>query len=236
MHLLFLSQVLPYPLDAGPKFRSYYVLRYLAQRHHITLVAFTRATDSPEAVEHLRQFCESVLPIPLQRSRTRDALDFTRSLLSNRPFLIARDDLAAMDATLAQLTQANHFDAIHADQLSMAQYARRLPSMRRVFDAHNAMWLLVKRLAENSKSPLKRAVLEREARVMRNHEAVTCAEFDRVITVTDEDRRALTFDAPSPRAPLITIPICIDPAESQPIRFNPNATDVICVGGMFYPP
>jgi hypothetical protein len=29
MRILFLSQVLPYPLDAGPKMRSYFVLRHL---------------------------------------------------------------------------------------------------------------------------------------------------------------------------------------------------------------
>ncbi len=236
MKLLFLSQVLPYPLDAGPKFRSYYVLRYLAQRHRITLVAFTRATDSQEALAHLSQFCESVVPIPLQRSRARDVLDFVRSLVFNRSFLITRDDLAEMDAALARLTQLNHFDAIHADQLSMAHYARRLPVLQRVFDAHNAMWVLLERLAENEPSPFKRIFLRREARLMRSHEARTCAEFDRVITVTDEDRRALTFGVPPPCAPLITIPICIDPSEIQPIPFNPNAADVICVGGMFYPP
>ena len=31
MHILFLSQLLPYPPDTGAKVRSYYILRYLAQ-------------------------------------------------------------------------------------------------------------------------------------------------------------------------------------------------------------
>ncbi len=52
MNILFLSQVLPYPLDAGPKIRIYYVLRYLAQRHDVSLVSFTREGDE-KAVPHL---------------------------------------------------------------------------------------------------------------------------------------------------------------------------------------
>jgi hypothetical protein len=34
MRILFLSQLVPYPLDAGPKVRSYYVLRWLAEAGH----------------------------------------------------------------------------------------------------------------------------------------------------------------------------------------------------------
>ena len=32
MRVLFLTQVLPYPLDAGPKIRAYYVLRHLGDQ------------------------------------------------------------------------------------------------------------------------------------------------------------------------------------------------------------
>jgi|GEM_PF-6278091 len=35
MRILYLSQVLPFPLDAGPKVRAYHVLRYLAGRHRV---------------------------------------------------------------------------------------------------------------------------------------------------------------------------------------------------------
>ena len=56
MKILFLSQILPYRLDAGPKVRAYYVLCHLAQRHAVTLLTFTRPDDPPEAVAHLRAF------------------------------------------------------------------------------------------------------------------------------------------------------------------------------------
>jgi hypothetical protein len=53
--ILFLTQVLPYPLDAGPKVRAYYMLRHLAATHEVTLVSFVRPDDKPEYIEHLRQ-------------------------------------------------------------------------------------------------------------------------------------------------------------------------------------
>ena len=45
MKIVFLTQVLPYPLDAGPKLRAYYVLRQLAAQHEVLLVSFSRQED-----------------------------------------------------------------------------------------------------------------------------------------------------------------------------------------------
>ena len=74
MKILFLTQVLPYPLDAGPKVRAYYNLRYLADKHAVTLLSFVRPTDSPEALSHLKSFCTRVETIKMPRSRVRDGL------------------------------------------------------------------------------------------------------------------------------------------------------------------
>ena len=71
--ILFLTQVLPYPLDAGPKIRAYYVLRHLAQQHQVHLVSFVRGEDRDEHVKHVASFCDAVDTIPMIRSRWRDA-------------------------------------------------------------------------------------------------------------------------------------------------------------------
>ncbi|HHJ06032.1 MAG TPA: glycosyl transferase family 1, partial [Anaerolineae bacterium] len=67
MKILFLSQVLPYPVNAGPKMRSYFVLRYLAQQHQVTLLTFVRDTDKAENIAHLAEFCEETHTIPMRR-------------------------------------------------------------------------------------------------------------------------------------------------------------------------
>ena len=96
MRVLFLTQVLPYPLDAGPKVRAYYTLRHLAQRHAVSLLTFVRPNDPPSAVDHLRSICESVETIDIRRGRARDAWHLARSLIGGTPFLIERDRNAEM--------------------------------------------------------------------------------------------------------------------------------------------
>ncbi len=246
MNVLFLTQVLPYPLDAGPKVRAYYVLRHLAAQHTVTLVSFVRASDSPAALAHLREVCAQVVTCPLPRSRLRDAAAVVRSGRRGEPVLIARDWLPALAHTLGRLLTTTTFDVIHADQLWMAPYAlaarslaaRRGHRPRLVLDQHNAVYLIPRRMAAAAHSVLRRLVWQREARLMARYEARTCLAFDRVVTVTAPDRQALRALYPAPPVPDFTdvIPICID-AQAVPVQPRPAAQPgLLFLGGMHWPP
>lgn len=246
MRVLFLSQVLPYPLDAGPKMRSYYVLRHLAQQHQVTLLTFVRATDRAEHVAHLAEFCEAVHTVPMQRSRGRDLKFLARSLLGRQPFIIVRDQLPAMTDKLGQLLKSGSYDVIHADQLWMAQYAVAARQMaaaappKLLLDQHNAVHLIPKRLAEAEQNPLKRLILAREARLMADYEVEICQQFDRVVWVTAEDRRvvgALSNAIATQPAYATVIPICADPAGVEPVTPTGGAPwRITFLGGLHWPP
>ncbi len=192
--ILFLTQVLPYPLDAGPKVRGYYMLRHLAESHQVTLVSFVRPDDSPEAVRHLQSICHSVHTVPMRRSFWRNLRAGAKGILTGLPIVVARDEMGQMVATLRQLAGAKQFDVIHADQLSMAGYgqlAARVTSSRTLLDEHNAMYKLVGQLAADEPHPLRRAITAREARAFERYEAAMCQAYDAVVTVTQEDRERL---------------------------------------------
>jgi hypothetical protein len=123
MRILFLTQVLPYPLNTGAKVRAYYVLRYLAQQHEVTLVSFVRAEDRPDYIEHLRSFCAAVHTVPMVRSRAHDGVALPMALLRGQPVVIARDHMRPMYTLLRQLVDSTPFAAVHADQTSMVEYA-----------------------------------------------------------------------------------------------------------------
>ena len=77
MRILYLSQLLPYPADAGPKVRILHVLQYLQQAaHEVTLVAFSRPGDKPEHLERVAAYCHQVHTVPIHRSRVRDLYYF----------------------------------------------------------------------------------------------------------------------------------------------------------------
>ncbi len=244
MRILFLSQLVPYPADAGPKVRSLHVLEYLASAgHDITLVAFSRETDSQQAIDHLGTFCSNVYTVPIQRSTFRNIKFFIQSFVQRSPFLITRDYDQDMFDLLRTLVKETPFDAIHADQLWMAPYALAAQKcspkkLKMVLDQHNAVYLVPERMGQNSSNPIKKWVLDIEGEKLSEYEISVCAQFDHVVWVTDEDRQALRR-IPNGQADLITgptIPICVDPDSKHAIDRVEDSKRVTFLGGLHWPP
>jgi glycosyltransferase involved in cell wall biosynthesis len=246
MRILYLSQLIPYPADAGPKTRIYHVLQYLSLAgHQLTLVAFSRAENTPETINHLRRYCEDVYTVPMVRSRIRDAWELTKGVFSSRPFLISRDSIIDMHRLLEKLLRQQQFDAIHADQLWMAQYGLAAKMLikdnsapRLILDQHNAVHMVPQRLAGNTSNPVIRAFLQMESRKLVRYELKTCEEFDHVVWVTQEDRQALANKA-NGRSRFdrdLVIPICVDPEETPPVKRLSQARRITFLGGMHWPP
>jgi glycosyltransferase involved in cell wall biosynthesis len=133
------------------------------------------------------------------------------------------------------------FDVVHADQVSMSRYGLQNQQPRHVLDLHNAMYIVTERLAGHETNPLKRLIIQHEARALARYEAELCARYDRVTFVTDEDRKLIgqqiaRWKVQVPDRHLTTIPICIDPAEKQPIRPVSQPRRITALGVMFWPP
>ncbi len=254
--ILFLTQVLPWPLDAGPKVRAYYMLRHLAAQHTVTLVSFVRSDDKPEYAEHLRGVADAVYTVPIVRSTVRNLQAALKGLSTGLPMVIARDEMATMTRLLCGLVQQTPFDVIHADQLSMAWWGQVAATEAAhhglrpatLLDAHNAIYRLTERMAAESRG-LRRLIARREAGAFRRYEADMIRRYDALLTVTEEDRILLLdlFDQPE-RATvaekITVVPICVDPAQIAPI--SPLSTSapsdlllpstILHLGTMFWPP
>ncbi len=252
MRILFLTQIIPYPPDAGPKVKTWHVLRYLAGRgHQVVLASFIRP-DEVEHVEGLSQVCAEVHTVPIQRSRWADAVPLLRSQLSGRPFLVERDDLPGMRALVRSLMREQRFDVIHADQLTMAQYALPPRAGRSmggqdlhpwpvtVFDAHNAVWTIVERMFQALPS-FTRPLASLEAQRVKRYEAMLLKTFDHTLAVTEPDRRALLAgiaeqDRAFAAGRITVVPIAVDCQALRPIRRQAGSTNIVTLGTLHYPP
>ncbi|MBN1657074.1 MAG: glycosyltransferase [Anaerolineae bacterium] len=247
-NILFLTHVLPYPLDAGPKTRAYYVLRHLSGEHRVTLVSFTRPNDPPESLEHLREICHAVYSVPVKRGLVRNLVAGMEALLTGMPMMIVRDDNATMFRTLAGLVRETKFDVVHADQLAMAGYALQAardaagPRPRMLLDEHNAFSVLLERMAAVERGVARRMLMKREARAFRGYEVEMCLAFDAVLTVTQEDRRHLLSMVDDGvreafESRLTVMPICVDPGTVVPaVHRDSGQPTILHLGTMFWPP
>lgn len=248
MKILFLTQIVPFPPDAGPKVKTWHVLRALiGQGHAVTLLSFVRPEEEPHLKE-LQKICTAVHVVPIKRSRIADVFYMVHSYLTTHPFLIERDDLPEMQATVNKLVKENDFDFIHADQLTMVQFGIRGASVapnkkpKVIFDAHNAVWSIVERMQENARWFLK-PLLGVETRRIKRYEGELLKTVDHVLAVTDVDRagleEALNFSKiklGEKVAPITIVPIAVDTQQLQPIKRKPASKNIVTLGTLHYPP
>jgi glycosyltransferase involved in cell wall biosynthesis len=244
MHILFLTQILPYPPASGPKVKTWHVLRYLSEcGHKITLASFVRPEELPY-IEDVKKVCSAVHAVPVRRSRVSDLYYFLRSQLTGRPFLVERDDLAEMRSLVNQIVALESVDVIHADQLTMTQFAFPLhsPNGKKpalVFDAHNAVWTITGRMKQNAAFYLKLPLAFETSRI-KKYEGMIVKDFDATLAVTEPDRLSL-LDALHQYGnygdiPIAVIPIAVDTQQIRPVQRAEDSLNIITMGTLYYPP
>ena len=251
MRILFLTQILPYPPNAGPRVKTWHVLRHLAKSGaEITLVTFIRS-DEVEFLDAVEKICHQVYSVPIERNRLKDLLFFIKSLISGNPFLIERDHLKSMDIKLKDVLEHDLFDFIHADQLTMAQFALtarqyfldRFPDQKDkppklIFDAHNATWTIMDRMQDQVPFFLRPFIwLERNK--IKKYEGKLVNDFDATLAVTEIDRQAL-LEAAKNRSnatqKINVVPIVVDTRQLTPLRKPAPGNRLVALGTLHYPP
>lgn len=255
VRILFLTQIIPYPPDAGPKIKTWHVLRYLAgQGHQIFLASFVRP-DEEAYIAKLWEVCAGVYTVPIRRSRWTDIGYLLRSQVTGRPFLVERDNLPGMRELVRKLLETEGIDCIHADQLTMAQFALQVaaPKPRRaisIFDAHNAVWTIVERMRRASPWYMQ-PFIHLEAERVKRYEGMLIEMLDHTLAVTEIDRQDLLKAIPAKKpgrtshasesintknAAVTVIPIAVDTVQLQPIQRKAGSLNILTLGTLHYPP
>jgi len=149
--LLVLLPAVPEPLDTGAKIRNHGLLRWLAAEHEVDAIAFGSAASGPDLARLVRR--SAIVPEPGRRSAVQRALDFGRSDL---PDMAWRRWSAEFMNVLHLFAQDGAYAAVQAEGIEMARYLYAVPPAQRIYDAHNAEFLLQRRFSKTATSaPLR---------------------------------------------------------------------------------
>jgi glycosyltransferase involved in cell wall biosynthesis len=258
MRILLITQIVPYPPDSGPKIKTYHVLRYLAERgHRVTLASFVRQHEEAQ-LTYLQPYCEKIHPISFRRSRLADAIALADSFRTGLPFLVLRDANREMRRLIDNLA-TQPFDIVHADQLTMAQFALQFRDAARtnsnrppllVFDAHNAVHEIVKRTRQTAPFFL-RPILAPEENRLKRYEGQLVQQFDRTLAVsqidkddllsasaafTTNNRRQTPPQSGNLGTKINVIPIAVDCAALHVVTNDGPSNNIISASTLFYPP
>jgi glycosyltransferase involved in cell wall biosynthesis len=237
LRILWLSHFVPYPPAGGNLQRSYNLIRRLAERHEVILIAFNRrrslprASDRDEAAQHLGRFCSGVdvFPIEAERGIPQMSLVVLRNLARRSP--VTTDMLAsrpALDAVRRAL--AREVDLFHIDTIDLAPYARLAGETPTVLQHHNVESLLLRRRTAYETNVVRRAYLGLQTSRIERLEAKECGRHALNLVVSETDARCLSAIAPDAR--FAVVPNGVDVDFYRPEASVATEQSIVWAGGM----
>jgi len=198
MRILFLTPQMPYPPHKGTTIRNYNLIAGLAERHAIDLLTFAEAeTAIAGRTSPLAEMCRRIdsIPPPI-RSTAQRALT---TLLSPQPDMALRLWSPRFAGRFAAWLRERDYDVIQIEGIEMARYgglsARSAPRACRVFDDHNAEWLLQRRAYEAERHLQGWSVGAIYSLIqtwkLRRYERRVCRTAHRVVAVSQADAAAI---------------------------------------------
>jgi len=208
--LLAVTSQLPWPLDSGGHLRTYHLLRALAARFRVRLVAGVPAQGTAIPLDAFEDAGIRLHPVPLPaRTWPREGWRLAAATAAGDPYVLyRRHDWDAMHAAVAQAVAAEPPAVLYLDHLDGYLFARHRGGSRVALDLHNVYSRLIARTAvEPGLDPLRRRFLAREARLLAATEARAAADVDAVFAVSAEE--AAYYGALRTR-PAVVVPNGVD--------------------------
>jgi polysaccharide biosynthesis protein PslH len=154
LRILVLSPDVPFPPIGGGNLRSYHLLRLLAARYEVTLVAFTYGGSQADAPPFPLRVLEVPWELPpLYRDLYSDgairAEAASRQLAElTEPSFVSISESPAMEEALDRLHRSERFDLALIEHTVMARFLHVLPpGLPKVLDLHNVHSLMASRVA-----------------------------------------------------------------------------------------
>lgn len=192
MRILQLSPRIPYPLTEGGNIGIFNITRQLSWRGG--KVEFVAVTDRPDddSTQALRELCEDVLTLHVAKKYGLKLA--VENLFSPVPVNVAKYHSKPVLDKILNFVEGKRFDLVHVDHLSMAYYGlavgRRL-HVPVVLREHNFEMKIMERFAETSSNPFQKAYARMQVAKFRKYEPTVCAQVDKCVMITEDDRRRL---------------------------------------------
>ncbi len=247
MKILFLTNLLPYPLDNGGKIKTYTTLKSLKSAgNEIDLICFTE-DDVPDVKngEELKQICSSVTQIPWKITTSTNKAYMikiaAKSLFSKYSFGLLKYISPPLIDHINKIKSEKKYDCIYFDHLQMCVYYDIVKSIwadaEFILDEHNCEYVIMQRHALNSENILKKLFLQLETKKLKNWEKEWLTRFDKIFVLSNEDDRMLK-SVTSSDIKTVIVPIGINyPEKTLQIKDDDlDTVNILFVGTLTWAP
>ncbi len=227
--------------------RSYNLLRGVAARHDVDLLAFiqepwldvfypSRQEGLEECARALGALCRSVrfLPIDSIRRFGGKLRTAAEGLILPGSYTIRWLQSAQAHEAFAEVAQGASYSLAHFDTIGIAPFRVHFRGIPASLGHHNIESHMLSRRGENEHNFVKRMYYQMEGERVRRYESRVASDFDLNITCSELDCARLRAVAPS--AHVVAVPNGVDADYFQPVHSHSNVPSLIFVGSLnWYP-
>lgn len=246
MKILFLTNLLPYPLDNGGRIKTYSSIRALhTDGNTVDLLCFYEQKDLPqEYIEEVKKYCNSVECIYTRLTTSGNKGYMLKmaflSLFSPLSFGLYKYKNDEMNSIISEYIEKNKYHLVYFDHLQLCVYYNlikgKVPKIKCLLDEHNCEYLIMKRHYENAVNPVKKLFLKIEYKKLMHFESKMLQQMDKVITLSEEDNKYLQKITKHEFKSEI-IPICIDEHIRKDVAEHDNTVvKMLFLGTMTWEP
>ena len=190
MNLLVVSPNLPCP-SSGASTRNYYLLRALACKHKVSLVALVDRAEIEQTynISPLESFTQTVQVIVRAKSHPK-RLQQLADLVRGKSYMLNSHTSQEVQDAIERLFAHNHYDVVLFESVLMAGYL--LPEHAKiVIDQHNIEHELLLRTFQRETAWLRKWYNWLENRLLKPVEIRRCLRADIVLVTSERERLAL---------------------------------------------
>ncbi|MYA98740.1 glycosyltransferase [Candidatus Poribacteria bacterium] len=234
MKILFLSPTVPFPLTDGGRIRVFNLLKQIAVKSDVTLLALETQPTDAEGVTELQQLGIQVHLVPNAPTLPRVSLrTLVNAFLKRQPITVARYALPAYRQKFRELVATEPFDLVHYEMFHTAQFRTDtdLPSVLSQQNVDSAIW---QRLCGETTHPFYKFAYWTQQLAFQRYERVLSPKFDAVTCTSDID--AAVFQRHCAADTIEIIPNGVDVTHYQPDFTSETPAHLIYIGSMdWYP-
>ena len=213
MKILFITNLIPYPLDNGGKIKTYNILEILSEENEIDLFAFYENEKERESIDFLKRKFRNVVGVEKILTTKKNIFYMLtiaiKSIFSKYPFVILKYIDKKMRNLLEEYILDNNYDLIYIDHLQLGVYYDVLKKTNKkiYLDEHNCEYQILKRKFHDESSILKKIFFGLEYKKLKKFEETIINKVDKVIVLSDEDKKLLMSNKNEDKFINIPIPI-----------------------------
>ena len=234
MKILFLSPTVPFPLTDGGRIRVFNLLKQIAQKNKVTLLALETQSTDADGVAELQQLGIWVHLVPNAQTLPRVSFDtLIKAFFRRQPITVARYDVPAYRQKFRELLANESFDLVHYEMFHTAQFhtETNLPGVLSQQNVDSAIW---RRLCSETANPFYKFAYWTQQLAFQRYERVLSPKFDVVTCTSDID--AAVFQQHCTTDAIEIIPNGVDITHYLPDFTSEAPAHLIYIGSMdWYP-